>query len=375
MKKIHLFFLIISLLFIACEGDQGTTGPAGTQGSNGSNSLINLSDEAPGSNCENGGQKIETGIDNNSNGTLESTEVQNTRYVCNGVNGNTSLTTVITEPAGANCANGGIKINSGLDINLNGNLEESEITSSAFICNGIDGDNNGLTRITNENSGVNCANGGLKIDYGIDVNNDGVLNDVEVDYTTYTCFEQESGLSLINITDEPNGNFCENGGIKIDTGLDLNGNQILDEAEVQITKYVCNGLDGIINEEIRIKIVEGIGTAATTSSSTPIIISGISFNKSNFENVGTIFFESDPYVNNNLNYALVELYNVTSNVGINNTLIRTNNIFDTKENLRSNDIINELPNSEITLGIRFSSELNGEFSASGIPYLVIKRSN
>ncbi|QXP52325.1 hypothetical protein [Cellulophaga sp. HaHa_2_1] len=375
MKKINLFFLIISFLFIACEGDQGSTGATGAQGSDGATSLINISDEAPGSNCENGGQKIETGLDANENGILEANEIQNTRYVCNGINGSTSLTTVITEPAGANCANGGIKINSGLDIDGNGNLEESEITSSAFICNGVDGDNNGLTRITNENSGVNCANGGLKVDYGIDINNDGVLNDTEVEYTTYTCFEENSGLSLINITDEPNGTFCENGGIKIDTGIDLNGNQILDEAEILITKYVCNGLDGIINEEIRIKIVEGIGTAATTTGSTPIIVSGISFNKSNFENVGAIFFESDPYVNNPLNFALVELYNVTSSVGINNTLIRTNAIFDNKQTERSNDIINELPDTEITLGIRFSSELNGEFSASGIPYLVIKRSN
>ncbi|ADV50283.1 hypothetical protein I2486_14870 [Cellulophaga sp. E16_2] len=372
MKKVNLLYFILSILFIACEGDQGSTG---SQGSNGSTSLINITDEAPGSNCDNGGLKIETGLDSNANGILESNEVQNTRFVCNGINGNTSLTTVITEPAGANCTNGGIKINAGLDVNGNGNLEESEITSSAFICNGVDGDNNGLTRITNENAGVTCANGGLKVDYGIDVNNDGVLNDLEVDYTTYACFDQSSSLSLINITDEPEGSFCENGGIKIDTGLDLNGNQVLDDAEIQITKYVCNGIDGIINEEIRIKIVEGIGTAATTTSSTPILISGISFDKRNFDNIDAIFFESDPYVSNNSNFALVELYNISDNVGINNTLLRTNNVFSLKEALLSNDIFNELPEEEINLGIRFSAELDGEFSASGIPYLVLRRSN
>ncbi|WP_158976595.1 hypothetical protein [Cellulophaga sp. L1A9] len=375
MKKVHLLYFIVSILFIACEGDQGPAGSEGSNGSNGSTSLINISDEAPGGNCENGGIKIETGVDSNANGILESGEVQNTRYVCNGINGTTSLTTVITEPAGANCANGGIKINSGLDLNENGNLEETEITSSAYICNGINGDNNGLTRITNENSGATCANGGLKVDYGIDVNNDGVLNDLEVEYTTYACFDQSSSLSLINITDEPAGTFCENGGIKIDTGLDANGNQILDEAEIEITKYVCNGLDGIINEEIRLKIVEGIGTAATTSSDTPIIISGISFDKRNFDNVSSIFFESDPYVSNSSNFALVELYNLTGSTGINNSLIRTNNLLSLKEALRSNDIFNELPEEEINLGIRFSSEVDGAFSASGIAYLVLKRSN
>lgn len=367
MKKINLFYLIITILFIACEGEEGSTG---IQGFNGINSLINITDENAGNNCENGGLKIEIGLDNNSNEILENNEVQNTRYVCNGINGNNSLTTVITEPAGVNCENGGIKINSGLDINRNGDLEENEITSSAYVCNGIDG-NTSLTKITNENSGMNCENGGLKIDYGLDLNDDSELDDNEVQYTTYTCNGLNGDLSLINITDETEGTVCENGGIKIESGLDSNGNEFLDENEIQSTKYVCNGINGVINEEIRLNIE----TPANTNSTIPVIVSGITFNKSNFVNVGSIFFESDPYVGNNSNYALVELYNITDNVVITNTLIRTNNTFDLKENLTTENIFNDLPENEIVLGIRLSSEINGEFSATGTPYLVIKRSN
>ena len=371
MKNLKLFYFITIMLFIACEGEEGSQG---LQGNNGINSLINISDELSGSNCENGGLKIEAGLDINSNGILENNEVQNTKYVCNGIDGSNSLTTVIAEPKGENCENGGIKINTGVDINNNQILDESEIMSSAYICNGDDG-NTSLTRITSENSSINCENGGLKIDYGLDLNDDGELNDNEIQYTTYTCNGLDGNLSLINITDEAEGTHCENGGIKIESGVDSNGNGLLDQSEIHTTKFVCNGVDGIINEEIRLKVADGIGSTANTSSSVPVVVAGVTFNKSNFENVGSMFFESDPYVVNNSNYALLELYNITDNVVISNTLIRTNNTFDLKTNLITDNIIDNLPEDEVILGIRLSSEINGEFSASGIPYLIIKRSN
>ncbi len=85
------------------DGMQGPTGLAGPQGEpgnpgvNGFNSLINTSQELPGTNCQNGGIKIETGLDLNSNGILETTEIEtnNTKYICNEVNPNN---TVINPP-------------------------------------------------------------------------------------------------------------------------------------------------------------------------------------------------------------------------------------------------------------------------------------
>lgn len=368
MKKSKLFYLSAIMLFIACVGEDG---PQGIQGIN---SLINISDEMSGSNCVNGGLRIEAGLDDNSNGILENNEIQNTKYVCNGINGSNSLTSVITEPRGENCENGGIKINSGIDANNNAILDDSEIMSSTFVCNGIDG-NTSLTKITNENSGSNCENGGLKIEYGLDKNSNGELNDSEVQYTTYTCNGLDGNLSLINITDEKEGIMCENGGIKIEVGIDSNKNNLLDDNEIHTTKYVCSKTDGVINEEIRLKVADGIGSSANTTSSTPVIVSGITFTKSNFNNVGAIFFESDPHVAKNNNYALLELYNITDGVPISNTLIRTNNIYDLKESLTTDNIIDYLPDHKIVLGIRLSSEIDGEFSSSGIPYLIIKMDN
>jgi hypothetical protein len=66
----------------------GLTGPAGK------NALIKTTTEPSGANCTNGGTKIETGLDVNSNGTLDNGEinVSQTQYVCNGVSSNINPT-------------------------------------------------------------------------------------------------------------------------------------------------------------------------------------------------------------------------------------------------------------------------------------------
>ncbi|MFY0602277.1 MAG: hypothetical protein JXR03_21575, partial [Cyclobacteriaceae bacterium] len=112
-KNKNLIYLILALFLISCEGE---VGPQGV----GLNSLTNVINEPAGANCENGGVKIEVGTDSNENGVLDADEVLSTSYVCNGVDGTASLTVVTSEPAGDNCENGGIKIDSGVDSNNDG---------------------------------------------------------------------------------------------------------------------------------------------------------------------------------------------------------------------------------------------------------------
>ena len=64
------------------KGDKGDTGPAGPQGTAGLNSLIYTSVEYPGENCPYGGLKVETGLDLNCNNVLDTGEVANTSYLC-----------------------------------------------------------------------------------------------------------------------------------------------------------------------------------------------------------------------------------------------------------------------------------------------------
>jgi hypothetical protein len=75
-------------------GNQGVQGVVGQNGLDGKNSLIKTSIELAGANCVNGGVKVEVGLDSNNNNILDNSEINNsaTKFVCNGVNGS-NLTT------------------------------------------------------------------------------------------------------------------------------------------------------------------------------------------------------------------------------------------------------------------------------------------
>jgi len=74
--------ILASLLLSACNGDDGTNGE---QGDNGLNSLVNVTPLSIGdANCPAGGQRIDTGLDANRNGKLEETEIDaaQTQFIC-----------------------------------------------------------------------------------------------------------------------------------------------------------------------------------------------------------------------------------------------------------------------------------------------------
>lgn len=129
----HGLRLAFVVLMAACEGSQG---PAGTNGEPGANALAETSAEPPGANCPDGGQKIEVGIDTNGNGALDAGEVTTTSYVCNGA-GTDSLVRTGSEPAGANCPWGGTRIETGLDADGDGTLDDNEVNASetSYVCN------------------------------------------------------------------------------------------------------------------------------------------------------------------------------------------------------------------------------------------------
>ena len=68
---VRLCAFIAAISFFGCE-KQGLTGLS---------SLINLSDEAPGTNCAAGGVKVVSGLDANRDNILEDNEIQNVKYV------------------------------------------------------------------------------------------------------------------------------------------------------------------------------------------------------------------------------------------------------------------------------------------------------
>jgi hypothetical protein len=127
----------------------------GPQGANGLNTLFRTTIENPGINCNTGGIKIEAGLDANNSGVLDAGEINNllTKYVCNGnigspgptgspgsngSNGRNTVAKTTTEPAGANCAKGGVKLEFGIDGNSNNILDPAEVNSALtkYVCNG-----------------------------------------------------------------------------------------------------------------------------------------------------------------------------------------------------------------------------------------------
>ncbi len=203
MRKLH-HSVLIGLLgtLVGCTGaagDPGAQGEQGVAGEVGKTALSKSSVEAPGANCKDGGTKIEVGVDKNANSTLDTAEITSTSYVCNGT-GTPALVKTTAEAAGTNCTNGGTKVEAGLDANANGTLDAAEITATSYICSGTNGDpgQNGadggtgysaLVRTGAEAYGANCAFGGVKIETGLDTNADATLQDSEVNAaaTTYAC--------------------------------------------------------------------------------------------------------------------------------------------------------------------------------------------
>jgi ELWxxDGT repeat protein len=130
---------------------------------------------------------------------------------------------------------------------------------------GSDGQNglNGLASlllITDLANGSACANGGLNISAGLDLNSDGILGDSEVEHNNVLCHgdtgangsngsagnngtEGFSALSRITPLDA-NNTTCPGGGIEISIGLDLDRNGSLDAEEVSDSQVICNGIDG-----------------------------------------------------------------------------------------------------------------------------------
>src|SRR5688572_15358559 len=81
-----------------------------------------------------------------------------------------------------------------------------------------------------EAPGGNGANGGSRVDSGLDENGNSILEASEVVGTQYVCNGSGASVaqSLVAIGDEPAGANCPNGGEKFSAGQDTNADGVLD---------------------------------------------------------------------------------------------------------------------------------------------------
>lgn len=150
------------------QGPQGEVGPTGPQGQAGVS--VTTTVEPAGANCAAGGLRIDS--------------ASGTQYACNGVTGPQGpagvSVTGSSEAPGANCAAGGVRLDSG--------------SGTQYVCNGLMGLQgvagfDALVRTSPEAAGANCATGGTKLEAGLDANRNGTLDNAEVDaaQTSYVC--------------------------------------------------------------------------------------------------------------------------------------------------------------------------------------------
>jgi hypothetical protein len=124
-----------------------------------------MTPESAGSNCANGGTRIDVGVDDNSNGVLGTNEIDQTQYVCDGgSSNNTMLTSISTPLSNMGCDAGGRVVSHGLDNGdgsgtyANGVLETGEIDSSTTFCSRFVSDDYNLKMVRDIYSGSDSGN-------------------------------------------------------------------------------------------------------------------------------------------------------------------------------------------------------------------------
>lgn len=296
-----------------------------------------------------------------------------------GVEGKKSLLDMVTEPKGDNCSTGGIKVISGIDINRNEVLDASEIQNTKYICNGNNGinGNNSLLNVIPETAGANCLSGGYKIVSGIDTNNNSILDANEIQNTEYIC-NGTDGINgnnmLMNVIPEAAGTNCSSGGHKIISGIDLNKNNILDSNEIQNVQYICNGDDGGYDKQTRIYFPNN-GYSYGTSSVNGSIVNMeclFDFDISNYLKADSIVFGSYLSTSDAEVSCIVELYDITNSKVIANTSL-TSRSTEWEWQTTSVNFIGDLPVGAITLGLRMKSQNEGIYVNYFLPMITIYR--
>ena len=161
------------------------------------------------------------------------------------------IRTVALDQSSTQCPGvGGVRIDTGIDRNANGELDASEVQSpSAAICHGEDassGDgrngHNALILTSVEPPGDNCENGGVRVDSGTDTNDDGVLDTSGMTSDTLQPPSYICNASEVATAAEPPGENCRHGGQRLDVGADQDGDGELFYGEITSTLYFCDGL-------------------------------------------------------------------------------------------------------------------------------------
>ncbi len=194
-----------------------------------------------------------------------------------GGNLSVSARSIPLEPGDADCPHGGILVESGIDENGNGMLDDDEVDRAEKVCHGAPGADglSALVKTGNEPPGTNCPAGGVRIDSGLDADGDGILSSGEIEATHFLCngsdgvagppgIDGSDGLStLLTFSDEPPGANCPWGGMRVESGFDADGDGTLQPGEVSETRFVCSLIEGTVGWQVGEAIDNGSGAVSS----------------------------------------------------------------------------------------------------------------
>jgi len=201
MKKILniILILIFSITVISCAKKSGGDGSSSTTQNKSPSSHTRTTFVTSSSDCPNGGVKIEMGIDDNMNGTLDSSEVDKTEYACNGTAGITPSAQIACDAALSNTAlyfEYKVTLFTDGSLLVHGSIYGAlvEVTDSTFYDSSQNGATTGYINIRYDVSG--SANGG---DWKISLNRSTLVTTVtyvDPDITTLSWTLPSSSCTL-----------------------------------------------------------------------------------------------------------------------------------------------------------------------------------
>lgn len=168
-----------------------------------------------------------------------------------------------------------------------------------------------------------------------------------------SCQEVENGMnSLITTVDEPSGSNCDFGGLRVDSGLDINENNILDESEVISSRYLCNESSGTQERQIRLRLDNDKSFFVESKT---WLTDLFNFDLSDYSEIDSVVVVyKNVYVVDAGNELVLELYDLTNDKTIEqSTVVITNTFEDSGEGIVfSKNLFNIFPDGRIDIGIK-----------------------
>jgi MYXO-CTERM domain-containing protein len=147
-------------------------------------------------------------------------------------------TSEFTEARGP-CAEGGSELHFGLDADASGQLEEPEIASISYVCTAAGAPAIAFSSEPLDEAPPACPKGAIALELGVDRDDDGSLEDTEVQATHVLCADLAAPVNLSPVPADES--TCKQGGIELSSGVDRTGDLTIDSEERTAISRLCAG--------------------------------------------------------------------------------------------------------------------------------------